>query len=79
MLTPNVADYHCARFIGKATMLQTLHLSFHTPRKRTGIRLSQLIKFREHWPSLNDLKLGFISTEQSILQTLLSTHAPTLR
>ena len=79
MLTPNVADYHCAHFIGKAMMLQTLHLSFHTPREPNGIRLSQLIKFREHWPSLNDLKLGFISTEQSILQTLLSTHAPTLR
>ncbi|KAL2042655.1 hypothetical protein N7G274_004414 [Stereocaulon virgatum] len=71
--------YYCAHFIGKSMMLHTLHLSFHTPRKQTEIRLSQLIKFRDHWPSLHDLKLGFISSEQSILQTLLITHAPTLR
>lgn len=70
---------NCAKFIGKAMMLRTLHLETQKTITSRDISLKLILEHREHWPSLMNLKLRGIWTEWNTLQDFLTTHAHTLR
>lgn len=71
-----------AKVIGNAPGLITLELYFGcVPIKRFDeiIELSQLLRKRNHWPSLQRLVLQGFRTTENLFKTILRLHATSLR
>lgn len=71
-------EHTCAKFISKAMMLRTLHLEIRAGEPSATLLLIHFLEYREHWPSLKDLRLGGFFTDWKTLRELLITHANNL-
>ena len=72
---PNTTLSSFARFVSSMMMLRTLHLSFGAEY----YPLRHMLTFRQHWPSLRDVRLSEMSAPQPVLAEFFETHASTLR